>query len=540
MLLALLAPAGLAHAQDALGNGRALDGGLLSAPGGRFNQQVRPIGVLISSRVGSGLPSSITGLDQASRELSFSTSPLRQQDLLRQRAAESGLIYVGPTGSRTWEQTIPRSASLAPSSASSSRLSQPGFNPRASAPIGSALDDIPQPGEALLARPASAPRDLQGLDASTAPSQLSPSSPLDAQRFRASPIDGLRRLDGRDRPESLATPSPRLDDPLAPSRQPNSVSRLPSVLQLPASTTPMLTRPGAVPMTPSQERLALQNLPRDPSIPMTPGELREVQLAPRPASQPANVASRPASISRPTLIEDLTPQQPPTLADLRDGSRPLSARIENREETRQTNRLELRSTDEQAPGRATGFDPFGPTDLSQTLARMREAEKAAATPPPVEPLVLRPVAGRRGMELAVEALAAGKFVSAESLFAAESWKDARDFAAVLGQVHSAAAAGMLASTGLILADAYTREERLIGYPIEPSLLMPASRVDEIASRLVDEINKRRDGYAGVLLAHLGYVHNRPEWITQGLASVEESSEARLQLLAPKLRAGWLK
>jgi hypothetical protein len=544
--LALLSPA--AFAQDALSNGRALDGGLLAAPGGRFNQTVRPAGTFISPRISNGLPGGISGLDLASRELSFSTSPLRRQELLNQRAAEGGLIFSGASSVRPWEQAALRNAGFVPSGLSSSseasRLAA-GLpnrsNPATSAaPFGSSLDDIPQPGEALLARP----------------SQLDLARPSPST-FRSSPIDGLRRLDGSDRPETLPVqdatgpssqarlPMPtsqagtraltsRLGDPLS-----NQASQATTPSGAPVTRlSPLLTRPGAAPLTPSQERALLQNLRRSPAIPVTYGEQREDLYAPRATSTQTSASSNPQSSLLPgSLSRDGTPPRQPTIDELRDGSRPLSARIDLRDTSALENN---RVKQPDLLGLAPGFDALALPSATTPASTTTAVTTTLTPPPPLEPLQLRPVAGRRGLELASEAMAAGKFVSAESLFAAESWKDTRDFTAVLGQVHAAAAAGMLSSTGLMLADAYTREERLIGYPIEPALMMPASRVEEIALRLQEELARRRDGYAGILLAHLGYVHNQPAWITQGLACVEESSEARLQILAPKLRAGWLK
>lgn len=142
------------------------------------------------------------------------------------------------------------------------------------------------------------------------------------------------------------------------------------------------------------------------------------------------------------------------------------------------------------------------------------------------------------VRLGETALSEGRFFDAESWFDIALYYTPQHPLALAGRAHAQLGSGKYRSAALGLRRLFEAHPELINSRYESNLLPPPERLDAIAAELEQMI--ARPGAAiesGLLLAYVGHLTDRPELIEKGLTDLAARQED--DALGPVLRRIWL-
>lgn len=464
--------AGSALGQNALGGGRALDGGLSSTPGGRVNASVGDLQTIIRVNTNAGnalngpgfVGSSInrgtayTGtlagsglLNRGTSSYGSSLGSSSREQFDRIAVLEAGYL---PNGSLTSTVTLPQGAG-----ATDYRR---GGDPY----VGFVRDNQ---GGIILTRGSA----LRGISIDTA-GRLNTPSATDVPKVGTAAtyervIDDLRRasiaraLDQPNRINTAVTPTPVNTAPGTPPK-PSDTTKAPGDKPSPVAN------PGSATDKPTNQPAGAP-LQYDPEA--TLKRLRE-RLAPKPQPAPANTDRA----RQPDVVTTPNPSNTATVALTEEDINALRG-------------MGLR---------LDALVPPGATDAQATDGYTR---------------------------LGQESLAAGRFGLADEMFQAALSRSPGNAMAHAGRIHATMGLGLLMSAGTDLRGYFVEHPEMIPVRFAGTLLVPRARADTLADMLTADL-ARADGpmldNAGLTLAYLGRQFDNPAWLAKGLSAMADQTK----------------
>ncbi|MFT3683541.1 MAG: hypothetical protein QM783_01235 [Phycisphaerales bacterium] len=506
-ILTLTLAAGAAHAQNALGGGRALDSGLSSQPGGRVNSSNSDYQSIVRFNTNAGNALNGPGIDinSLNARSRLVTSPNRP--------------YVRiPSMDRTFSDTT-----------YTNRLSNAGMQSGA-APTQYASTGYGSLGSPLGSRPNTIVDRVATLEAGYLPNgaltsnvTLPQGTTADDYRRTSDPYVGMV-YDNRGNPV-LARASSLRGITFAPQSAPPTVSAVGDESKVGSAVVynrvidELRCATMANPTNPNKVDLATNTTP-GANTNTTPTKPTDTTNTTNPTN-PANPAN-PANPQRPIGANPGT-----SLTQAPDDA--------NRNETPATIK---RLRDRLAP------PPDAPTPNRPT-ALTADPSNAAATPSLTE----EDIAALKQMSLTLdslvpagttdakatdaytrmgqEALAAGHYGLADQMFQSAIARSADNTLAVAGRVNAVMGLGMVMTGGNDLRDFYVDHPEMIPVRFEAALLMPRGRADQLVKMLEEDID-RADGSmlpnSGLTLAYLGRQFENKAWLTKGLTAMAKQTK----------------
>ena len=144
------------------------------------------------------------------------------------------------------------------------------------------------------------------------------------------------------------------------------------------------------------------------------------------------------------------------------------------------------------------------------------------------------------MQSAQEMIAKERYFDAEEMYISAMTSRPRDVNASIGRAHAQLGAGLILSAGLNVRQLLVRHPEVSGMRYAPALLPSATRLDHITMTLRNGLTSAASGDdCGLLLAYLGFQRGIENDIRDGLDALEEHGDEADQRLVEMLRAVWL-
>lgn len=179
-----------------------------------------------------------------------------------------------------------------------------------------------------------------------------------------------------------------------------------------------------------------------------------------------------------------------------------------------------------------------PTFDAEVLRRVREAGGMANT------LIAADIPNldmyTAHMQSGEQLLSQKRYFDAEERFISAMSSRPGDVNAQIGRTHAQIGAGLYLSAALNVRQLLITNPEISGMRFAPKLLPEQARLDEIIPTLRDGLTSLTSGSdSGLLLAYLGHQLDRPQDIREGLAALREHGDEAEQRLADLLQGVWL-
>ena len=479
----ILALAGAAHGQTALGGGRALDGGLNTAAGGRINTSANDLQSIVRFNTNAGNALNGPGYFNApstgrfssgtssfsSFNRPYSTGTLSDTGILNR----SNTAYGSALGTQNREQ-FDRVAVI-----------EAGYLPGGSLTSSVAL---PQGAKANDFRRGSEPyvgymRNNQGAYVMA----------------RGSALRGVT-LDAFDPPASPGSPeAPKVGSALTYNRVLNELQRAGSN----GVDNPNRIDTSANPPIKTAVKPGTDDKP-DATKPAVPGDATPPNPIANPATTPGGKAydvEGALKRLRERLAADKTKTATPTPS----------------------------STDRVQPNGVTTSDPSNRPSVGSVTEDDINALRAMSLKLDslVPPGSTDAQAADGYTRLGQEALAAGQYGVADQMFESAMSRRADHVLAEAGRIHATMGLGLLMTAGGNLRTFFTEHPEMIPVRFESQVLMPAGRAQRIAEMLTTDLD-REDGplfvNGGLTLAYLGRQFDNAEWLSKGLEAMAKQTK----------------
>ena len=144
------------------------------------------------------------------------------------------------------------------------------------------------------------------------------------------------------------------------------------------------------------------------------------------------------------------------------------------------------------------------------------------------------------MQSGEQLLTQNRYFDAEERFISAMSSRPGDVNAQIGRTHAQIGAGLYLSAALNVRQLLINSPEISGMRFAPKLLPDQARLDEIIPALREGLTSLTSGSdSGLLLAYLGHQLERPEDIREGLAALREHGDEAEQRLADLLQGVWL-
>lgn len=187
-----------------------------------------------------------------------------------------------------------------------------------------------------------------------------------------------------------------------------------------------------------------------------------------------------------------------------------------------------------------------PTDepILETLKRVETRIATFKQNPEAKPEKVSEAYARRMAE-GEDRMKAGEYFNAEGSFSLAIVANPADVMAQVGRAHAQLGAGLLLSSSGNLRSLFAEHPEMIPVRYGPNLLPSVDRAEYLVSRIRAEMNKPDSGLGAdgaLLTAYLGRQLDRGEWVREGLAGMAERTrpeDARAKALLGVLREVWI-
>lgn len=182
--------------------------------------------------------------------------------------------------------------------------------------------------------------------------------------------------------------------------------------------------------------------------------------------------------------------------------------------------------------------PATPTFDLDVLRRVREAGGLTDTLIPTNlPQIDRYSAY---MKSGQDLLSAERYFDAEEHFISAMSSRPGDVNALVGRAHAQIGAGLFLSAGLNVRQLLVRHPEISGMRYGAALLPSASRMEQASTNFRANLDSPSSGAdSGLLLAYLGFQRQRPADVRDGLAALERWGDQADKRLGEMLRVVWL-
>ncbi len=144
------------------------------------------------------------------------------------------------------------------------------------------------------------------------------------------------------------------------------------------------------------------------------------------------------------------------------------------------------------------------------------------------------------MQKAQNMIAKERYFDAEEMYISAMTTRPRDVNAAIGRAHAQIGAGLILSAGLNIRQLMVRHPEVSGMRYAPNLLPSAARLYKVTLTLRDGLSSLSSGAdSGLLLAYLGFQRGIEEDIHTGLDTLAERGDEADQRLVEMLRVVWL-
>ncbi|MCC7387723.1 MAG: hypothetical protein IT431_03045 [Phycisphaerales bacterium] len=189
----------------------------------------------------------------------------------------------------------------------------------------------------------------------------------------------------------------------------------------------------------------------------------------------------------------------------------------------------------------TGVEAGGPTGSTFDMEVLRRVRQAGGVTQSLIPTDLPQIDRYAAyMQTGQELLASERYFDSEEYFISAMSSRPGDVNALVGRAHSQLGAGLFLSAGLNVRQLLIRHPEVAGMRYAAALLPGPARMDQLAKTFRDTLESPASGAdSGLLLAYLGFQREREADIREGLAAVEKWGDSADQRLAELLRVVWL-
>lgn len=129
----------------------------------------------------------------------------------------------------------------------------------------------------------------------------------------------------------------------------------------------------------------------------------------------------------------------------------------------------------------------------------------------------------RHIEIAEQRLSAGEYFAAEGAFSMALIAKPSDATALVGRAHAQIGAGLLVSAAGNLRDLFADHPEMITTRYAPSLFPRSERCEAVAVKIRKELADPASGLGadgGLIIAYMGHQLGKPDWLAEGLKELD--------------------